>query len=755
MKSFANPRSKAGTSIACPERNRRSCRTERHCAARRDSGNSSRFLNLILSATILALVSSALPPRIHAQATTWEQIKVRPLREFKPQQPKRVELPNGMVIFLQEDHELPLINGTARIRGGSINEPANKTGLIDIYGEVWRTGGTKTQTGDQLDDFLEIRAAKVETGGDTDSTSISFSCLKGDLDDVFKVFVDVLQNPEFRADKLTIAQKEENDGIARRNDQVGDIAHREAIKLAYGAENPYARIPEYATVAAITRQDLIDWHAKYVHPNNIILGISGDFDSAAMEARLRAAFDSWPTGPELPKNHIQYAPAKPGYYLISKEDVNQSNIRMVALGTTRDNPDYYAISVFNEAFGGGFSSRLFNDIRTRRGLAYAVGGGIGANFGHPGVLQIAIGTKSQSTVESIQAADEDIDDLAKHPITDQEIQRAKDSILNAFIFRLDSPDKILGERMTYEYYGYPADWLDKYQEEIKKVTAADVNRVAAKYLHKDQLAVLVVGNTKEFDKPLGTLGAVKELDITIPPPPAAKEEAKPAATNPEGKALAAKVVAAMGGLPKLHSIKAVHVNINESDSGGPSSPVDVILAFPDSMHVQMQVPQGTLTIVATAQAAFMSLAGMGTRSMPPAQKDEMLAQLHHDLIYVAQHADDSAFTFSAAGTEKIGDVDAAILDIGGAIPWLRWYIDPGTGHILREKYKGLGRSGPFDGESDLSDWRTADGLTLPYVHHNKQNGQITSTAEFKKIELNPTIDPKIFEKPAEEAKPAQ
>ena len=402
---------------------------------------------VLAAATIFVSV-----PQSTAQVTSWKQIPIPPLPAFKPHQPRRVELSNGMVIFLQEDHELPLIDGTARIRGGSRNEPTNKTGLIDLYGEVWRTGGTKTKTGDQLDDFLEVRAAKVETGGGPDSTTITWSCLKGDLDDVFRVFADLLQNPEFRADKLEIAQKGEYDGISRRNDQIGGIAHREAVKLAYGAENPYARVPEYATVGAVTRQDLIDWHHTYVHPNNIILGVSGDFDSAAMEARLRAAFDSWPKGSTLPKDEIQYQPAKPGYYLIPKEDVNQSSIHMVALGTTRDNPDYYAISVFNEAFGGGFSSRLFNDIRTKRGLAYNVGGGIGTNFGHPGILQVVMSTKSQSTIESVQAVDEDIDDLAKHPITEEEIQRAKDAILNAFIFRLDSPDKILGERMVYEYY---------------------------------------------------------------------------------------------------------------------------------------------------------------------------------------------------------------------------------------------------------------------------------------------------------------
>ena len=688
--------------------------------------------------------------------TSWKQVPVPPLPAFHPQEPKRIQLPNGMVIFLQEDHELPLIDGTARIRGGSVNEPASKTGLVDMYGEVWRTGGTKTQTGDQLDDFLEVRAAKVETGGGPDSTTISFSCLKGDLDDVFKAFLDVLRNPEFRADKLDIAQKEEDDAISRRNDDVGEIAQRESVKLAYGADNPYARDAEYATIAAVTRQDLIDWHARYAHPNNIILGISGDFDSAAMEARLRAAFDSWPKGPLGPKrNEVQYSTAPPGNYLVNKEDVNQSNIHMVGLGITRDNPDYYAINVFNEAFGGGFSSRLFNDIRTKRGLAYGVGGGIGSNFGHPGVLQVSIGTKSGTTIEAIQAATEDINNLATQPITEDEIQRAKDAILNAFIFRLDSPDKILAERMTYEYYGYPPDWLDKYQAEIKRVTAADVNRVALKYMHRDQMAVLVVGNSKEFDKPLASLGAVKNIDIAIPPPPAEKgqaqseENAKPAASNPEGQALAAKVATAMGGLPKLKSIKTLHVSIAESDSGGPPSPVEVFLAFPDRMHVDVETPQGKLTIVASPDAAFMSMAGMGSRSMPPARKTEMLSQLQHDLVYVAQHADDPAFTFNAAGTEKIGDINAAILDIDGAIPWVRWYIDPKTGYVLREKYKAMGQSGPFEGETNLADWRPADGLTMPYKHQNEQNGKESSNAEVKKIELNPEFDPKLFSKPAE------
>ncbi len=449
----------------------------------------------------------------------WQQIPIPKLPAFHPAQPKRIELPNGMVIFLQEDHELPMIDGTARIRGGERSVPASKTGLTDVYGEVWRTGGTKSQTGDQLDDYLEQRAAKVETGGGTDSTTVSWSCLKEDFDDVFRVFEDLLKNPEFRAEKIEIAQKGMYDNISRRNDEPSEIARREAAKLAYGANSPYARVPEYATVAAITRQDLVEWHGKYVHPNNIILGVVGDFDSAKMEARLREAFAAWPRGEAVKDAEIKPEPAKPGYYQVDKTDVNQSNIQMVALGITRKNPDYFAISVFNEAFGGGFSSRLFGDIRTTKGLAYAVGGGVGAGWDHPGILRLMVSTKSGTTIESIQALDEEIGDLGKRPINDEEIKRAKDSILNSFVFRFDSPEKVLQEKMAYEFYGYPLDFLENFQKGIEGVTKEDVAHVAAKYIHRDQMAVLVVGKASEFDKPLSSLGTVTKLDITIPPPP--------------------------------------------------------------------------------------------------------------------------------------------------------------------------------------------------------------------------------------------
>src|SRR5579864_5843694 len=705
----------------------------------------------------LMLVCLAVVGTAPLGAQEWNKIPIPQLPAFHPQQPKRIELPNGMVIFLQEDHELPLIDGIARIRGGSRSEPASKVGLMSLYGEVWRTGGTKTQTGDQLDDYLEIRAAKVETDGNVDSTTIGLSCLKEDFNDVFKVFAELLQQPEFREDKLDLAKHEAFDSISRRNDEVGQIAAREAAKLAYGAQNPYARVPEYATIDAVRRQDLIDWHHTYVHPNNIILGMVGDFDSAQMEATLRKTFGGWAKAPVPKEPEIHFDPAKPGYYLVKKEDVNQSNIRMVGLGTTRKNPDYFAIEVFNEALGGGFSARLIQSIRTAKGLAYSVGGGIGTSFDHPGILRFAMGTKSASTVESIRALDDEIDRLKTDPISEEEVKRAKDSILNAFVFNFDSPDKVLRERMAYEFYGYPADFLEQYRAGIEKVTTADVNRVWPKYLQKDQLAVLVVGNTAQFDKPLSSLGPVKDVDISIPPPPGEKNAQSEGASsekkssNPEGKALAAKVAQALGGAAKLQSVKAMKSSFTLTQQGGPMAgavQAESTVVYPDRLKLSLQTARGNFAMIVTPEAAFMSAEGMGTQDMPSSQKSERLEQIHRDIVYVAQHVDDPEFSFVAAGMDQSGGEQTAVVDVSGPDVSLRWFVDPQSGKLLRETYKAMGQSGPVDTETDFSDWKDVEGLNLPFHRENKQGGQGASTVQYSKIELNPTVDPKIFEKPA-------
>ncbi len=472
---------------------------------------------LFLALGMAALLAPvALPAQ---QNKPWEKIPIPPLPAFHPQQPKRIELKNGIVVFLQEDHELPFISGSVLIPGGSRDVPAAQAGLMDLYGMAWRTSGSEKMSGDAMDSYLAARAAHIETGGDVDSTAISWDSLTKDSDDVFALAMDLLFHPRFSAEKLMLAKQQEATGIVRRNDDEGDIASRESNKLVYGAGSPYARQPELATIAKISVADLQAWHDHSLK-GKLIVGISGDFNEAAMEAKIRAVFGSLPRVQPLPARHDTFDGPKPGVYFINKDDVNQSNIQIVGLGTERNNPDVPALALMNDILGGGFGSRLFQTVRTKLGLAYAVDGGLGFSYDHPAPFDVEVLTKSASTVEATQQTMNIIRGLTTMPFSEAELKMAKDDILNSFLFRYDTPEKVLGERERLEFYGYPADYLETYKAQLEKVTLADVTAVAKKYIHPDKLAILVVGNGPEIKPALDTLnmGPVHPIDITIPRP---------------------------------------------------------------------------------------------------------------------------------------------------------------------------------------------------------------------------------------------
>jgi zinc protease len=487
------------------------------------------FAPILLVAIATLLGPDALTAQ---QSKPWDKIPIPRLHEFRPQQPKRIVLKNGIVIFLQEDHELPFVSGAVLIPGGSRDEDPAKAGMVGLYGQAWRTSGTAKMNGDALDDLLEAKAAHIETEGDEDSTAVSWDSLKGDADQVFSLALDLLLHPKFNQEKLELAQQQEATGIVRRNDEESAIAERESAKLVYGANSPYTRQPELATIGAVTVDDLQTWHDRTVGGKQgggrLIVGISGDFDSAAMEAKLRAAFEGLPQVKPEPPRHDVFAGPTPGISFIDKEDVNQSQVEIVGLGTDRHNPDVPALAVMNQILGGGFASRLFQKVRTELGLAYEVGGGISFAYDHPAQFRAVVLTKSPSTVDATKAALAEIDGLTTRPFTEEELARAKDNLLSSFLFRYDTKEKVLAEQERLEFYGYPADYLETYKAALENVTLANLDAVAKKYIHPDKLAVLVVGNGPEIKPGLDELqlGQVHPIDITIPQPgkPAAEEK---------------------------------------------------------------------------------------------------------------------------------------------------------------------------------------------------------------------------------------
>jgi zinc protease len=684
-----------------------------------------------------------------AQVTSYKDIKTPPLRKFSMPQPKRIALPNGLVIFLQEDHELPLIRGVADIRGGGRNVPAEKFGLHSIYGQAWRTGGSASKKGEDLDVLLESRAAYLETNSDYDSASVSLNVLKSDFDTVFPLWLDLLRNPAFPQDKIDLAKTQANTQISRRNDEPSSILLREAQTLGYGPSSPYARISEYATIASITRDDLLAFHRQTVHPNNIIVSFIGDFNAAQMEQRLRATFESWPRGPQVAKPDPAIAPAKPGVYFVAKDDVTQANIAMVHAGIERNNPDMPAVTVMNEVLSGGFSGRLMQQLRSVRGLTYGAGGGIGASWDYPGLVRLQMSTKSGTTLESIDALRGEVRRMIESPATAEELSLAKESILNAFVFTMDTRTKAMQQQVLLEFYGFPADYYVKWPGLIEKVTAEDVARVAKTYLHPDQLAVLVVGNEKEFEKPLSTLGPVTTIDVTIPElNSGGAKSAAPAASNAEGTELAKKVAEFVGGSNAINALQSLRrtATLNMITPQGPmEAQVTSLTRFADtSQRVEMQLPMGQITRVVTPQTAFV-ITPMGTQDLPGSQRDSSLGEMRTDLLTVLRNIDNPKYTFTVTGNETVAGVNARVLEINAEGSTVKWFVEP-SGRLLRTISRTTVPT-PGDVVTDYSDWKAFSGINLPTVAVLTRDGEKAGEMRMSNAESNPAIDAKAFVKP--------
>jgi len=239
-----------------------------------------------------------------------------------------------------------------------------------------------------------------------------------------------------------------------------------------------------------------------------------------METRIRAVFEGLPPVTPEPPRHDDFPGPKPGLYFINKSDVDQSNVQIVELGIDRRNPDVPTLAVMSEILGGGFGSRLFQRIRTREAYAYAVGGGFSLPYDHPGPFRVEVLTRSEKTVDATKSALEEIANLDTKPFTQDELERAKDDILNSFLFKYDTREKVLDERLKLEFYDYPADYLETYRAAIEKVTLVDLSAAAKKYVYPGKLAVLVVGNESEIKPGLDALGmgTPAPIDITIPQP---------------------------------------------------------------------------------------------------------------------------------------------------------------------------------------------------------------------------------------------
>ncbi len=675
-----------------------------------------------------------------------------PLNQPQPPVPRRVELDNGMIIYLLEDHELPIVDISVRIRTGAIYEPADKIGLAGITGAVMRTGGTVSKTGDELDEILENLAASVEVGIGDDSGTASMSVLKEDLDTGLSVLADVLMNPAFREDKIDLEKVQHRSAIARRNDNPGSITRREFRKLIYGADSPYARTTEYDTINSITRDDLVDFHARYFRPNNVILGVLGDFNSEEVLDKIRMAFKGWqpraidlPEKPEVPELMARRVA------LVTKDDVNQTNIRMGHVGWMRSNEDYPALVVGCQILGIGFSSRLMNSIRVEKGLAYSVGNNYGAGYDVPGVFLIVCGTKSESTVTATEAILAEVERMRAEEVSDEELKQAIDGFMNSSVFDYDSKGEILSRALRYAYYDYPQDFVEQLMAGIRNVTKSDVKRVVANYLHPDKFTILAVGKAGDFDKPLDSLGEVTEIDITIPNP--SPEPVPEAGEEDVAKAreILAAAVDAHGGLENLMQVRTMVSSgqiVMNTPAGEMALDGQVTVLLPDKARydLTMEAMGMKMSRILDGQSVWMT-SPQGAQVLPESFADEGRNELFRLSPQLLAYVSSDEARVQHLGEEDVnGKMADAVLVSDTPAGSITLFIDQESKYIVKKEFQALGQQGgPVQREEFLSDYRDISGVKIAFNVVSIDNGEKAAEVTLGEVTINVEVDESIFE----------
>ena len=433
--------------------------------------------------------------------------------EFKPPRTERVELSNGMVLHLLENHELPLITISSTVRIGSASEPKDLLGLAGITGAVWRSGGTMSVPPDELNERLEFIGGSIETGISKKSGSISMSVLTRDFEEGIELFVDLIKNPAFDEARFNVAKEQVLEGIKRENDDPTEISRREFTKLLL-PDHPLGTVPTIETVSAISRVDAVKFYKDHIGPESFIIGISGDFDSKVITAKFEELFSDFePAKEKLPKIPPMPDTIKPGLYLVDRE-LQQTVFRSGHLGIARKNPDYYSVRVMNFILGGGgFTSRLLQEIRSNRGLAYSVWSYFFGGEDSRGVFLTGGETKAASSYEFISATRDIIRRMIEKGVTDRELTLAKESIVNSFIFGFDKDSKIVSKYVWLEYFGLPDDYLERFRDNIQKVTRSDVQKAARKYLHPDEMIILAVGDKSVIGDELAKIGPINTITL--------------------------------------------------------------------------------------------------------------------------------------------------------------------------------------------------------------------------------------------------
>lgn len=706
-------------------------------------------MNRVLSLTLLMiLVASVVVTGPATAGKKWEKIDIPELNEVKMPAFERVELDNGMIVYLAEDHKFPLVQLNATIDVGSIYEPADKIGLASMTGDVMRSGGTPTTDGDALDEMIEARGMQVETWIGQSDGGAYLSVMKEDTGLGMELLADILMNPAFPEDKIKLAKEGMKAGISRRNDDPMSIARREAMKVVFGEDHPMARHTEYATIASVTQADMQAFHADWFHPDRMYLVVIGDFNSKEMIKLIEDSFAGW-------EKATKALPADPEIYdfprtvnIVDKDDLTQTTVMMGHKGIRADSPHYAGVLVANRILGGGFATRLFNEVRSRQGLAYSVGSSPGTGFRFPGLFMAFTMTKSESCEKATSAVLTEIQRMLDEEVTDEELERAKDGILNSEVFSYDTKREILSRMVMFERYGYAPDFLKKYQESVKNMTKAQVLESCNAVWNPDQMTILAVGNYADWDGDFTTFGPVTMIDIEIPEPALDIPEATPASLE-AGQKIMTTSADASGGIKEFQNLESYYevASLDATIQGmALTFTTQKTVKYPNKVHSLTKTPFGNQEMAVDGDKGWAS-GPQGVRDLEgddlKAAQDEMMTST----IGVFRNLD--AFQCQALEPTKVEGVMCNPVHVSGVgDSYQIFFLDAETNLVKMVQAPGQSpmTGAPVTQKVFVDDYQNLDGFMMPKAIRMTFDDEPFATGTMTEFKANGKVDAGLFNK---------
>lgn len=410
-----------------------------------------------------------------------------------PLQHERQTLPNGAVLLVSEQRNVPMVVVQILLDAGARRDPAGKEGLANLTADLLTEGAGK-RTASEISDTIDFIGASLSSGAGVDTATVGLTVVRKDLDTGLGLLADVLLRPAFPAAEVERRREAVLASMKANEDQPGYVAGRAFTEMLFRGE-PYGHLAHGtpAGVKATTRKDILDFYRQHYRPERAIITVVGDITAADAVAMFGKVLADWKPGTEATFDYPDQ-PAPAATVIKIQRPVTQANVILGHMGVARADADYYAIEVMNFMLGGGgFGSRLLDRIRTKGGLAYSVGSGFSTPQ-FPGSFRIVLQTKNETAGQAIALACEEVERIRREPVTDEELSNAQLYLTGSFPLQLDSNAEIASFLTEIEFFGLGADYADAYAKRIKAVTKEDILRVARKHLRPEDISLVVLGD---------------------------------------------------------------------------------------------------------------------------------------------------------------------------------------------------------------------------------------------------------------------